>query len=57
MKTEFLKQFDKDAQNISVQSVRDEVIKIFTKYSHNKTFILKNYPFGQFSSEEVLIIK
>jgi len=27
MKTEFLKQFDKDAKNISVQSVRDDVIK------------------------------
>jgi mRNA interferase RelE/StbE len=27
MKTEFLKQFDKDAENISVQSVRDEVTK------------------------------
>ena len=27
MKTEFLKQFDKDAENISVQSIRDEVTK------------------------------
>jgi len=27
LKTEFLKQFDKDAENISVQSIRDEVTK------------------------------
>jgi mRNA interferase RelE/StbE len=27
MKTEFLKQFDKDAKNITVQNVRDEVTK------------------------------
>ena len=27
MKTEFLKQFDKDAKNLAVQTVRDDVIK------------------------------
>ena len=27
MKIEFLKQFDKDAKNLAVQSVRDDVIK------------------------------
>ena len=27
MKTEFLKQFDKDARNITLQSVRDEISK------------------------------
>ena len=35
MKTEFLKQFDKDAKSISVQSVRNDVIKTITNVENS----------------------